>query len=167
MDTVDSATRSRMMSGIRGSNTKIEMLVRSALHARGLRYRLHSRKLPGRPDMAFTGARAAVFMNGCFWHGHDCPLFRLPGTNTEFWRSKIEGNRARDLRSLAALHAQGWRTAVVWECAMRGRPVAEFDDLIEGLHGWLRDGTGNIERRRPLPAVAVPPVPQSPAGSEK
>jgi DNA mismatch endonuclease (patch repair protein) len=165
VDTVDSATRSRMMSGIRGSNTKIEMLVRRALHARGLRYRLHSRKLPGRPDMAFASARAAVFMNGCFWHGHDCPLFRLPGTNTEFWRSKIDGNRARDVRSLEALHSQGWRTAVVWECAMRGRPVADFEHLIAGLEAWLRTGMGNIERRGPVSAGESQAAPRPAARS--
>ena len=145
-----------MMSGIRGRNTKIEMMVRKALHARGLRYRLHSRKLPGKPDMAFASAKAAVFMNGCFWHGHNCPLFRLPGTNTEFWRNKIDGNRARDERSLEALEALGWRTAVVWECAMRGRPVQEFTELVSGLESWIRTGSGNIERRGPVPDNATP-----------
>ncbi|MFW5333254.1 very short patch repair endonuclease [Hydrogenophaga sp. ZJX-1] len=151
MDIVDRATRSRMMSGIRGRDTKIELLARKALHARGLRYRLHDRKLPGRPDMAFIGAKAAVFMNGCFWHGHDCPLFRLPASNTEFWRVKIDANRSRDIASLEALHAMGWRTAVVWECAMRGRPAYEFAGLLDRLEEWVRKGSGNLDFRRPLP----------------
>lgn len=149
------------MAGIRGSNTKIEMVVRKALHARGLRYRLHNRKLPGRPDMAFAGMKAAVFMNGCFWHGHDCPLFRLPRSNTEFWKTKIEGNRARDVRSLAALHALGWRTAVVWECSMRGRPLQEFDVLVNNLEAWLRHAGGNTEMRGPLLSPAIAPAVQT------
>lgn len=150
-DIVDSATRSRMMSGIGGRNTKIELTVRKALHARGLRYRLHNRNLPGRPDMAFIGAKAAVFMNGCFWHGHDCPLFRLPGSNTEFWRAKIDANRSRDIVTLDALHAMGWRTAVVWECAMRGRPADELSVLLGRLEEWIRDGFGHLDVRGPLP----------------
>ena len=150
------------MAGIRGRNTKIEVVVRKALHARGLRYRLHNRKLPGSPDMAFAGTKAAVFMNGCFWHGHDCPLFRLPRTNTEFWKTKIDGNRARDARSLAALHALGWRTAVVWECTMRGRPLQEFDVLIDNIEAWLRHAGGNTEMRGPLLLPAIAPAAQTP-----
>jgi len=150
-DIVDPATRSRMMSGIGGRDTKIELAVRKALHARGLRYRLHKRNLPGRPDMAFIGAKAAVFMNGCFWHGHDCPLFRLPASNTEFWRAKIDANRSRDIATLDALHTMGWRTAVVWECAMRGRPADELSVLLGRLEEWIRDGSGHLDVRGPLP----------------
>ena len=138
-----------MMSGIRGRDTKIELRVRSALHAQGLRYRLHDRNLPGRPDIVLTSRRAAVFTNGCYWHGHDCPLFRLPATNTDFWRTKLEGNRQRDVRSLAALHAIGWRTAVVWECAMRGRPDAEIDVRLLELGDWVRGGAGSLDIRGP------------------
>ena len=93
-DIVDSATRSRMMAGIRSTNTRPELAIRKALHAAGFRYRLHPRDVPGKPDMAFARYRAAVFVNGCFWHGHDCPLFRLPDTRREFWSAKIERNRA-------------------------------------------------------------------------
>jgi DNA mismatch endonuclease (patch repair protein) len=153
VDIVDRATRSRMMSGIRGRDTKIELVVRKALHARGLRYRLHNRKLPGRPDMAFIGTKAAVFMNGCFWHGHDCLLFRLPATNTEFWQTKIDANRARDISSLEALHAMGWRTAVIWECAMRSRPAEEFASLLDRLEEWVRKGSDNLDLRGPLPSA--------------
>jgi DNA mismatch endonuclease, patch repair protein len=159
VDIVDRATRARMMSGIRGRDTKIELLVRKALHARGLRYKLHNRKLPGRPDVAFIGAKAAVFLNGCFWHAHDCPLFRLPASNTEFWRAKFETNRSRDVASLEALHAMGWRTAVVWECAVRGRPACEFTGLLDRLEEWIRKGSGNLDCRCPSPErTAVQPV---------
>lgn len=142
-----------MMSGIRGRDTKIELVVRKALHARGLRYRLHNRMLPGRPDMAFSGAKAVIFMNGCFWHGHDCPFFRLPASNTEFWQAKIEANRVRDVRSLEALHALGWRTAVVWECSIRNRPMEGFVDLLDQLEEWIRKGSGNLDLRGPLSDV--------------
>ena len=149
MDTVDAAVRSRMMAGIRGKDTKIELVIRGALHKRGLRYRLHNRKLPGRPDMTFAGRRVAIFINGCFWHGHDCPLFRLPRSNTVIWDKKISSNRARDARSLQALHDLGWRTAVVWECAMRKRPPEDVNILANALEAWIRAGGGNLELRGP------------------
>lgn len=138
-----------MMSGIRGRDTKIEMIVRKALHARGLRYRLHNRSLPGRPDIAFMTPKAAVLMHGCFWHGHDCPFFRLPASNTEFWREKIDANRARDAKALDALHALGWRTATIWECAIRGRPAEELAGLLDCIESWVRAGTGHLELRGP------------------
>lgn len=150
------------MSGIRGRDTKIELVVRKALYARGLRYRLHNRMLPGRPDMAFIGAKAAIFMNGCFWHGHDCPFFRLPASNAEFWQTKISANRERDIRSLEALHALGWRTAVVWECSIRNRPAEDFADLLAQLEKWIRKGSGHLDLRGPLPDV----LPTKPARKE-
>lgn len=136
-DIVDKETRSRMMSGIRGSNTKLELLVRRALHARGLRYRLGGAGLPGRPDLVLPRHNAAVFVHGCFWHGHDCPLFHLPKTRPEFWRAKIDANRARDERALENLAQMKWRTYVVWECSIRradevGR-AKFFDALVEQI----------------------------------
>jgi DNA mismatch endonuclease, patch repair protein len=101
--------------------------------------------------MAFIGAKAAVFMNGCFWHGHDCPLFRLPASNKEFWRAKIDANRSRDIATLDILHGLGWRTAVVWECAMRGRPANELAALLGRLEEWIREGSSNLDIRGPLP----------------
>src|SRR5690606_20475601 len=117
-DIVDKQTRSRMMSGIRGKDTKPEWLVRRALHARGLRYRLHAREIAGRPDLGLPRHRAVVFVHGCFWHGHDCRYFRLPATRPEFWKDKISRNRSNDARSRASLLAAGWRVGVVWECAL-------------------------------------------------
>ena len=95
-DVVDAATRSRMMAGIRGRDTKIEIAVRKALHARGLRYRTDVRGLPGRPDIVLPRWKAAILVHGCFWHAHDCGLCRIPATRPDFWREKLEGNAARE-----------------------------------------------------------------------
>jgi DNA mismatch endonuclease (patch repair protein) len=121
-DIVDAETRSRMMSGIRGKNTKPEMTVRRALHAMGYRYRLHARELPGKPDIVFRGRRLAIFVHGCFWHRHtdpSCKLARMPKSRPEFWEPKLEGNRARDEANVAALKAMGWNVLIVWECQIK------------------------------------------------
>src|SRR5690242_15228147 len=128
VDIVDSATRSRMMSGIRGRNTKPEILIRSLLHRQGFRFRLDARDLPGRPDIVLPRYRAVVLIHGCFWHGHDCALFKMPATRHEFWAKKIAANRARDARNADMLKRAGWRVLTVWECSLRGpsrRPPAE------------------------------------------
>lgn len=137
-DVVSPEVRSRMMAGIRGKDTKPELQVRSGLHRRGLRFRLHAKDLPGKPDLVFRKFKAVVFIHGCFWHGHDCPLFRLPGTRTDFWRDKIARNRANDARATAALREAGWRVAVVWECSMRGRTAVGLDAVCDALAEWLR-----------------------------
>jgi len=136
-DVVDRATRSRMMSNIRGKNTKPELLIRKALHKKGLRYRLHVSHLPGKPDLVFSKYRAALFVNGCFWHGHDCKFFRLPSTRRDFWEQKINGNRERDCRHISALRASGWRTLIVWECVTRQKAAIPFDLLIDAIQNWL------------------------------
>ena len=165
-DIVDSATRSRMMSGIRGRNTKPELRIRKALHARGFRYRIHHTRLPGKPDIVLPRFRAVVLVHGCFWHGHDCPLFRLPGTRTEFWHDKITRNRARDREVAVALSDAGWRCATVWECSLRGPLRLDFDSVIDGLGDWLRCGRGDLELRGNRVDPSVPaaslPDPQSP-----
>jgi len=125
------------MSRIRGKDTKPELMLRRGLHARGLRFRLHRKDLPGRPDMVFPRYRAAVLVHGCFWHGHDCPLFKWPATRREFWQAKIEGNRARDLRDLAGLAAAGWRVLVVWECALKGPARLPGDAAFAKIVSWL------------------------------
>lgn len=136
-DVVDAPTRSRMMSGIRGRDTKPELLIRKGLHARGYRYRLHPRTLPGKPDLAFPSRKAAIFIHGCFWHGHGCPLFKWPSTRAEWWRAKIEGNRARDRAVRAELAGMGWRQMRVWECALKGRQRRDPDALLDLVAGWL------------------------------
>lgn len=145
-DVVDSATRSRMMSGIRGRDTKAEILIRSLLHRRGFRFRLHDRKLPGKPDIVLPRYHAVIFMHGCFWHGHDCPLFKWPGTRPGFWRNKIEKNRDNDHRVKEALLCSGWRVGIVWECALRG--AGKDPDGVAGrLADWLRGNAQFIEER--------------------
>ncbi|HEL3255933.1 TPA: DNA mismatch endonuclease Vsr [Stenotrophomonas maltophilia] len=138
---VDSLTpeqRSAQMSRIRGSNTKLEVLVRKALHARGLRYRLGGAKLPGRPDIVLPKYRTVVFVHGCFWHGHDCPLYRLPKTRPEFWADKIGKNRTRDQRVTSELEAMGWRVLTVWECSLRGKTAIEQASFLDHLAENLR-----------------------------
>jgi len=126
------------MSRIRGSNTKLEVLVRKGLHARGLRYRLGGAKLPGRPDIVLPKYRAVVFVHGCFWHGHDCPLYRLPKTRPEFWADKIGKNRTRDQRVTSELEAMGWRVLTVWECSLRGKTATEQASFLDRLAETLR-----------------------------
>jgi len=144
-DIVDKATRSRMMAGIRGKNTKPEMMIRKALFARGYRYRLHDKKLPGKPDMVFPGRKAVIFIHGCFWHGHDCHLFKKPSSNVDFWETKIERNRAVDIRTVEALLTRGWRILTVWECAIKGKERIPFDVLIQLAVGWLEKPSGSDE----------------------
>jgi DNA mismatch endonuclease (patch repair protein) len=125
------------MAAIRGADTGPELLIRRALHARGFRYRLHVKTLPGKPDLVFAGLRAVVFINGCFWHGHDCHLFKWPKSREDFWRGKINGNIARDAAQAAALQAGGWRIGRVWDCALRGRGKLPFEAVIWQLSLWL------------------------------
>jgi DNA mismatch endonuclease, patch repair protein len=146
VDVVDSATRSRMMSGIRGRNTKPEILIRSLLHRQGFRFRLHVRDLPGKPDIVFPRFHAVIFVHGCFWHGHDCPLFKWPGTRPEFWRDKIGRNQINDKRAEKTLFERGWRVGIVWECAIRG-PNKSLDGVALRLADWLRSDTEFTEER--------------------
>jgi DNA mismatch endonuclease (patch repair protein) len=149
-----------MMAGIRNKNTKPEVIVRSLLHRAGFRFRLHARHLPGNPDIVFSRYKAVVFVHGCFWHGHDCPLFKWPGTRPEFWRAKIGRNQLNDRRAVSLLADEGWRIAVVWECALRGRD-RNLEDVARQLACWLRDtDTKVIElaspKAQPRFSVAVP-----------
>lgn len=136
-DIVPPEIRSRMMAGIRGKNTLPEILVRKEMHRRGYRYRLHTSSLPGKPDMVFPRFRVAVFIHGCFWHGHDCALFRLPATRPEFWKEKIEKNRQHDVRVEAGLLAAGWRVAIIHECAVKRRKQADIAAVADRLEQWL------------------------------
>jgi len=145
-DVVDPATRSRMMSGIKGKNTKPELQVRLGLHAMGFRYRLHPKAIPGKPDVWLPKHRAAIFVHGCFWHGHDCSLFKMPGTRQEFWSGKIETNRVRDARVDEMLAQQGIRRLSIWECAFRGPGKLGLEATLQATAEWLRgrDERGEI-----------------------
>ena len=125
-DIVDKETRSRMMSGIRGKNTKPELIVRSFLHRAGLRFRLHA-KLPGRPDLVFPKYRTVVFVHGCFWHRHEnCRFTTFPSSNVEFWKLKFDANVKRDKDAKAALRKLGWTVLVVWSCQTTSRKLSQL-----------------------------------------
>lgn len=144
-DTVDIATRSRMMSKIKGKNTKPEKMVRSALHAEGYRFRLHRKDLPGNPDIVLPKYRAAIYVNGCFWHGHECPLFKWPKTREEFWRTKILENMHRDQKNYRKIISMGWRVCVVWECSIRSRSHETQNASMQRLTEWLNAGSSFYE----------------------
>lgn len=166
-DIVDKATRSRMMSGIRGKNTKPELVLRKALHAAGFRYRLHVKDLPGKPDLVFPKYKAVIFVHGCFWHGHNCRYFKVPQTRTEFWLQKIGQNKLRDESQHAELVKQGWRILVVWECATRSNRSSGLFMLIDYVTDWLLKGlsTSQIDESglKPLPCSATESVTTSKA----
>jgi DNA mismatch endonuclease (patch repair protein) len=144
-DTVTPATRSRMMAAIKGKNTKPELAIRSALHRRGFRFRLHRKDLPGKPDLVFTGRSAVIFVHGCFWHGHDCHLFRWPKSREAFWRDKIEKNIERDRGQYQVLTATGWRIGTVWECALKGKTHLPFDGVVDQCAIWLKSDIKTLE----------------------
>lgn len=144
-DIVEPSVRSRMMSRIRGTNTRPELLVRKALFAAGFRFRLHRRDLPGVPDVVLPKRRVVVFVHGCFWHRHeDCRYFKLPSTKISFWRDKLNSNVQRDARNLSALQAAGWRVLTVWECAIRDGETLK--NLPQLLAKWVNGSeiTGEI-----------------------
>lgn len=131
-DIVDSKTRSRMMAGIKGKNTRPELLVRQYLHSKGFRYRLHVKKLPGSPDIVLRKYHLAIFVHGCFWHRHDgCGLSYIPASNQDRWLAKFQQNVERDHRNINLLISAGWRVIVLWECGLRRHEPTLLD--------WLPD----------------------------
>jgi DNA mismatch endonuclease, patch repair protein len=125
IDKVAPHVRSRMMSAVKGKNTKPELHVRRAVHAAGFRFRIHRKELPGRPDLVLPRFRIAVFVHGCFWHGHSCSRGKLPKSNATFWKTKIEGNMGRDRKNATALKSLEWTPVVIWSCDIR-RGVADL-----------------------------------------
>lgn len=143
-DVLTAAQRQLNMSRIRGKDTKPEMLVRRGLHARGLRYRLHDRDLPGRPDLVFPKHCTAIFVHGCFWHAHGCALFKLPATRQDFWRTKLEGNAARDRKAVAELQVAGWCVLVIWECALRGPGRLNDAEVLGRAAKFIVESAGSL-----------------------
>lgn len=144
VDVVDRQTRSRMMSGIRGKNTKPEMIVRRAVFAAGFRFRLHRKCLPGVPDIVLPGRNVAVFVHGCFWHMHaGCKYAKLPSSRQEFWREKLERNVKRDGENIDALVSLGWRVLVVWECATKEKEAESL--LASAFAAWVGGGQARGE----------------------
>lgn len=144
-DVLSPEQRSLNMSRIRGRDTKPELLLRRGLHAAGLRFRLHRRGLPGRPDLVFPRYRAVILVHGCFWHGHQCPMFRMPATRPEFWAAKIGGNRARDQRNLEDLTAARWRVLTVWECSLKGPARRPTADVISCCVSFVNSDSARME----------------------
>lgn len=143
-DRVDKETRHRIMASNRGKNTGPELEVRKALFHQGFRYRLHDRELPGKPDIVLPGWRVAVFVHGCYWHGHECRRKPRAKSNTSFWRDKIQYNKERDLNFRNQLIDKGWRILLLWECAIRRRSPAfsDSDDLARVVT-WIK-GKGRL-----------------------
>lgn len=144
-DVVSPSKRSEMMSGIRGKNTRPELLIRHGLFKKGFRFRVHVSNLPGKPDIVLPKYKAVIFVNGCFFHGHGCSLFKWPSTRVDFWRKKIEGNKAHDIESIEILRARGWRTLVVWECSTKGRGRWLGERLLDATEKWVLDGNDYSE----------------------
>ena len=141
-DVHDKATRSKNMRAIGTRNTAIEKRMAGLLDGLGLNWQAQDSRLPGRPDFSLEDYRCVIFTHGCFWHHHDCYLFKVPATRTDFWLQKIDANAARDRRDIALLAAQGWRVLVVWECALRGREKLTDAALSERLEEWICGGEG-------------------------
>lgn len=139
-DVHDRATRSKNMRAIGTRDTAIEKRLAALLTARGFEFRTQDAALAGRPDFVVDAYRCVIFTHGCFWHQHNCYLFKVPATRTEFWLDKIGKNVLRDRRDIGALLEQGWRVLVVWECALRGREKLSDDALGERLEEWVCDG---------------------------
>jgi DNA mismatch endonuclease (patch repair protein) len=130
-----------MMSGIRSKNTKPELIIRRNLFACGFRYRLHKKDLPGKPDLVLRKHRVAIFVNGCFWHQHNCQLFKWPSSNREFWRHKITRNRELDCNSVRSLKREDWRVLTIWECALKGPCKLPIADVLHKTTAFI-EGKG-------------------------
>jgi len=135
------------MSRIRSKNTRPELVIRSGLHKKGFRFRIHHPRLPGKPDLVFPKYKAAIFVHGCFWHGHNCPLFKWPSTRADFWKSKINRNREKDRENHEALRMSGWRILTIWECALDGRYRYPHEDVLSSAQAWLLSDMDESELR--------------------
>lgn len=145
-DVVSAETRSRFMAGVKNANTTPELQVRQMLYRAGFRYRVHERRLPGTPDIWLPRWKAVIEVNGCFWHGHMCHLFKWPRSNEEFWKVKISSNQQRDLLHQKELTALGIKRLIIWECALKGKKKHDKNRLIEVIAWWIRECNynGNI-----------------------
>lgn len=137
VDIVSSEKRSQMMAGIKGKDTKPELLIRKALHKKGFRYRIHDKSLPGKPDIVLPKYKAVIFVHGCFWHAHSCHLFKWPSTKSDFWQAKISRNKELDLINFNKLLDEGWRIGIMWECAVKGKHKHSIEFVTSKITEWL------------------------------
>ena len=132
--------RSKNMAAIKAKDTKPELYIRKALFKKGFRYKLHDKKLPGKPDLVFPKYKAVIFVHGCFWHGHDCHLFKWPSTRPDFWYQKIKRNIEVDKNNYKKLKKYGWRVLTIWECALKGKTRKPAEKIIDEAGNWLIAG---------------------------
>jgi len=144
MDIVDRETRSRMMSGIKGKNTKPELTIRKLLHKEGFRFRLHVKDLPGKPDIVLKKYNAVIFVHGCFWHRHDCKYFKWPKSRPDFWKEKLNGNVENDRMNVKKLQSLDWRICLVWECSIRGADK-DIERVKLEITDWLKSDVDFVE----------------------
>ena len=140
VDVLTKKQRQYCMSQIRGRNTKPEIMIRKALFAMGFRYKLHDKQLPGKPDLVLPKYHSVIFIHGCFWHGHNCHLFKWPSTRSDFWRDKITRNKHVDKRNYKLLKQDGWYILTIWECALKGKMKKPVDVVIKESVCWLEHG---------------------------
>ena len=156
-DTVDKQTRSKMMSAVRAKNTKLEIEIRQRLFTKGFRYRLHVRDLPGTPDLVLSKYSAVIFIHGCFWHFHSCARSTIPNNRREWWKKKLQDNKARDEKAQTELLSNGWRVLIVWECSVR-RPGINREEALDRVcirvANFLRSKRNSLEISGPLSKAA-------------
>ena len=160
-DVHNKATRSKNMRAIGTRDTAIEKRLADLLTQVGFDFRVQDASLPGRPDFVIDSGQCVIFAHGCFWHHHDCYLFKVPATRTGFWLEKIGKNVARDARDIALLQLQGWRVLVVWECALRGRMKLDDCALTERLEEWICAGGASAQ----IDPQGIRPLRVSPPGT--
>lgn len=143
--------RSFNMSKVKGVDTKPELVIRKALFAKGFRYRLHVKGLPGKPDMVFPKYKAVIFVNGCFWHYHDCSLFKMPETRKDWWRQKLGRNKERDFVNIEELMESGWRVLIIWECSFRKTKKIDYNKIAfieDKIISWIKDNKNDFTEIR-------------------
>ncbi|MCD8206745.1 MAG: very short patch repair endonuclease [Bacteroidales bacterium] len=160
MDKFTKEQRHNCMSAIRSKDTKPEMLVRKYLFSKGFRYRLHHNKLPGHPDLVLKKYRAVIFINGCFWHGHeDCKYSKIPKTNTEFWEAKIRRNQARDRADRQTLAQMGWHSITIWECLLKPNLREQtLESVVAGLRCLCEKPLSNVRNKTENKVFVQPDV---------
>jgi len=145
MDLLTKEKRSWNMSRIKGKDTQPELAIRKALYRKGYRYRIHNKVLPGKPDLVLKKYRAVIFIDGCFWHAHNCHLFKWPKTRQEFWQKKISGNKQRDQRNRTELKKQEWRILTIRECSLKGKTRLTIEKVIHLTSEWLESNDSDYE----------------------
>lgn len=137
MDIYSVTQRSNIMANVKSKNTRLELVIRKGLHKLGFRYQLHRKDLPGKPDLVFPKFQAVIFINGCFWHAHNCHIFKWPSSRSEFWKNKIGANRVRDELNIQACITLGWKVLVIWECALKGKTRRNLNEVLHTTANWL------------------------------